>query len=284
MKNSIWTASAPSNIALIKYMGKLDGNIPCNASLSYTLDKYRTVVTLKISDNDNFVNSENLSDESVQKFMKHLDYIRQVFGCKEKFYVISENNFQHSAGIASSASSFAALTLCACKAISDLLHIDTPSLKEMSEISRVGSGSSCRSFFSPWSLWQAESAEAIELPILKHELVLIDTKVKPVSSSRAHELVRTSYLFEGRIARAEKRLASLIFALQKKDWQRCYQICWEEFWDMHALFETSNPHFGYFSSQTLQKLRDIEHLWKRYNDGPIVTIDAGANIHLLWHQ
>jgi diphosphomevalonate decarboxylase len=53
---------------------------------------------------------------------------------------------------------------------------------------------------------------------------------------------------------------------------------------MHALFETSDPHFGYISTATLQKLREIENLWKENNDGPIVTIDAGSNIHLLWHE
>lgn len=284
MTNLSWTASAPANIALIKYMGKLAGNIPSNASLSYTLNDYRTTVTLSVADQDSFENSENLSEYAVQKFMNHLNYVRGIFGCSTNFRVTSKNNFQHSAGIASSASSFAALTMCACDAITDLMKISKPSLEEMSEISRRGSGSSCRSFFSPWSLWEEKRAKQIDLPKFRHELILIDSSVKSVSSSKAHELVRTSLLFDGRAERANSRLERLIPALQNKDWRKCYQICWEEFWDMHALFETSDPHFGYISHATLKKLREIETLWRENNDGPIVTIDAGSNIHLLWHE
>ncbi len=278
----IWTTSAPANIALIKYMGKDKDNIPLNSSLSYTLNNYRTTVSLEIAKEDYFVNSENLSQFAIERFLKHLNYIRQLFNCKEKFKIQSTNNFIHSAGIASSASSFAALTLCGCKAICDILQKPLPSLDEMSQISRKGSGSSCRSFFAPWAIWTKKSVQAINLPILHHELITVDDGIKPVTSSDAHELVKTSYLFKDRINRAEKRLENLIKALNELNWQQCYQICWEEFWDMHALFETSSPHFGYFSAKTIQVLRNIENLWKENNDGPIVTIDAGANIHLFW--
>ncbi len=279
-----WFAQAPSNIALIKYMGKKNENIPCNSSLSYTLDKYTSTVTLELASQSSFKNSENLDQFAIQRFLNHLNYIKNIFGCNENFLVKSTNNFPHSTGIASSASSFAALTICGCKAICDILNKPLPSLQEMSAISRKGSGSSCRSLFSPWALWDGEYAQPIELPTLHHELIVVDSSKKLVSSSQAHKLVSTSSLFVNRPQRAQKRLENLIHALKILDWATCYQICWEEFWDMHALFETSSPHFGYILPETMNILRKIENMWRKINDGPVVTIDAGANIHLLWRN
>lgn len=283
----MWTAEAPANIALIKYMGKAQSeqkNLPCNSSLSYSIERFRSKVTLEISNEDYFENKLGLKTDSADRFVNHLKYIKNFLECDEKFLIKSENNFPHSSGIASSASSFAALTLCAFKAICEIKKLPRFSAEEMSKISRVASGSSCRSFFSPWALWERECAKPIDLPKLDHDLILVDASVKNISSGEAHKLVRTSLLFQGRSDRANFRLKNLIHRLKNDNWYDCYQICWEEFWDMHSLFETSCPHFGYIIPKTISVLNFIEHFWKTNNDGPIVTIDAGPNLHLLWKK
>jgi diphosphomevalonate decarboxylase len=281
----MWICKAPSNIALIKYMGKLENNIPCNVSLSYTLKKFQTEVSLKICDKrDIFADEMHLGSEAAARFLHHLARIKKITACHEFFEIKSKNNFPHSAGIASSASSFAALTICAFKAICEIKNLPMPSLEEMSQISREASGSSCRSFFSPWCRWEGKSTEKIDIKInnLSHDLVLVSKKSKEISSGNAHRLVKSSLLFEGRPKRASLRFEKLVDALNSDKWSDAYQLCWEEFWDMHALFETSNPHFGYINSATIAILSQIREYWKNYNDGPIVTIDAGSNVHLLW--
>lgn len=300
--SNTWEAKAPANIALIKYMGKEEGNIPYNVSLSYSLEHLYTEVCLRLAvveegdgsadggvGEDCFINPD-LSEAEIERFLRHLRYIKKALNFENgRFFVTSRNSFPKSAGIASSASSFAALTMCACKAISDIRGIQEPSKEFMSDISRVGSGSSCRSFFSPWCIWRVENGasvvEKVEIPLeIDHQLILVDTKTKEVSSSEAHRRVKTSLLMEGRAKRAQLRCEKLLEALKAVKWEDAYQICWEDFWDMHALFETSDPSFGYILPKTLEILRKVREFWKEKGDGPIVTVDAGPNVHLLWKR
>ncbi len=115
-------------------------------------------------------------------------------------------------------------------------------------------------------------------------MILCDREKKLVSSSEAHKRVGTSLLMNGRVERAELRLKQLLPALQKRNWHQCFEICWAEFWDMHGLFETSNPSFGYMNSLTMDVLVVIREFWRERKMGPIVTMDAGANVHCLWPQ
>ena len=290
-----WSASAPANIALIKYMGKTDvhNNIPSNASLSYTLDHLRSTVELEsyagLSDRwEPLANAQGkllqLNEQAQQRYLTHLAMLKQHFGFAGHFIVRSNNNFPHNAGIASSASSYAALTLCACQALSELMHKPLPYLGEQARLSAKGSGSSCRSFFQPWAIWQEDNISGLELPYkqLLHQVIIVEKQTKAVSSSEAHQRVSSSLLFAGRPARAETRLAELLTSLKTEDWQRSFELVWQEFWDMHALFETSNPSFGYLTADTLTVLSHVKNLWQQQADGPLVTIDAGPNVHLLF--
>lgn len=291
----IWQAEAPSNIALIKYMGKSDAqqNVPTNHSFSYTLNHLLTQVELELThaaeDSWQALNKPGyetvvLSDKAITRFLKHLNFLKNYFGLKQNFIVRSANNFPADCGLASSASSYAALTRCAIYAISELLSIDHLTISEQAMLSRQGSGSSCRSFFSPWALWRDETVYQPEIPYnnLIHQVVVVTQEKKAVSSSDAHRRVPSSDLFIGRPERANKRLDTLLTALQQQDWEHAYQISWQEFWDMHALFETAKPSFGYMNQHTLFVLNTIRDIWSEQQDGPIVTLDAGPNIHLLY--
>lgn len=288
-----WSASAPANIALIKYMGKKDyeKNLPSNASLSYTLDHLQSFVELETSTEAQDIwqplpNHENLNlnAKEQKRFLSHLNFIKRYFDYNGAFYLRSANNFPASCGLASSASSFAALTQCATEAICALQNKALPSLQQISALSRQGSGSSCRSFFKSFALWESEQAHTVTLPYshLLHMTILITREQKKVSSSDAHHAVTTSLLFADRPQRAQMRLDNLIAALQKKDWEQAYQITWQEFWDMHALFETANPTFGYFLPNSFAVLNYLRTFWQLHHDGPLITMDAGPNIHLLF--
>ncbi len=290
-----WLADAPANIALIKYMGKQDKetNIPANSSLSCTLNHLRSYVSLE------HINSQHdfweplelpgrlampLSANEQQRFLMHLGFLKAHFNYRGTFIVRSTNNFPSSTGLASSASSFAALTQCAILALCELTQTPILDRKEQAKLSRQGSGSSCRSFFSPWALWEGDTVKPITIPYdnLIHEVIIVSHIPKAVSSSEAHNRVVTSPQYQMRPHNAQKHLRQLLDAFQAKQWAEAYAICWREFQDMHALFSSSSQPFSYITPQTQTLLNQLKARWEERGDGPIVTMDAGPNIHLLY--
>ncbi len=291
----LWFAQAPANIALIKYMGKKDNvnNIPNNPSLSYTLNNLISSVELEsqAGKEDFWEPLETpgaepfvLSPAGQQRFLQHLARMKEYFHYSGSFIVRSTNNFPQGSGLASSASSFAALTKCAALALSELSSQPLPSIETQAQLSMRGSGSSCRSFYSPWAFWKDETVAAIELPYpqLQHQVIIISHAEKHVLSSDAHLRVKSSHNYPTRSQRAETNLRGLLAALKEKDWSNAYQICWREFQDMHQLFATSIPPFNYITATCSTALKSLQDLWQRKGDGPIVTMDAGPNIHLLY--
>jgi diphosphomevalonate decarboxylase len=298
-----WKATAPSNIALIKYMGKTDhsGNRPTNASLSYTLPHLKSLVEIELAPGAATDRWEplreyegrplaeiSLSEKGKARFLAHLLKLKAHYGFEGSFVVRSANDFPSDCGLASSASSFAALTMAALDALSACTGRQPPSVTEAADWSRQGSGSSCRSFFAPWSVWSEEGAVGVSdlgYGNLLHQVVVVDQEIKAVSSSEAHRRVTSSRLFEGRPERADQRVRELVAALKAKNWREAFEITWAEFWDMHALFETSQPSFGYMTAGSLEVLRLVrERCWDRSGMGPLVTMDAGPNVHLLWQN
>lgn len=291
-----WCMSAPSNIALIKYMGKEDtpSNLPMNASLSYTLPHLLTTVEIETSKqpedrwepfkNTPDFHTPSLSDAAIQRFLKHLSFLKQQFNYTGTFTVRSANNFPQGTGLASSASSFSALTRCAVTALSELTEKPLPPIQTQAAWSRQGSGSSCRSFYQPWALWEGNSVQELTLPYteLKHQVILIHTEEKEVSSSQAHQRIHSSPLYATRKARAELHLQNLLDALKKQEWKRAYEVCWKEFQDMHELFHTAQPSFRYITPEAADILETLRIQWEATQDGPLITMDAGPNIHLLY--
>ncbi|MGH1467519.1 MAG: diphosphomevalonate/mevalonate 3,5-bisphosphate decarboxylase family protein [Bdellovibrionales bacterium] len=292
-----WSAEAPSNIALIKYMGKKNAekNIPDNPSISYTLPHLLTKVELELvehpEDSWEPLNQEGyfslqLGPKETQRYLKHFKMIKEKFGIKQKFIVRSANNFPENCGLASSASSFAALTLCSVNAFSEINNTSVPEVNEIAALSRQGSGSSCRSLMKPWCVWAEETVSEIAFPQrnLLHMVVVADGARKKVSSSQAHKNVSSSLLYSGREERARIRMGLLVEALSSNNWKNAFELCWSEFWDMHALFETSNPSFGYMNEASMKVLHYAKSSWRKIDDGPIVTMDAGPNVHLLFRR
>ena len=290
-----WFAQAPANIALIKYMGKKDDttNTPINSSLSYTLNNLQSSVELKQhSGKKDFwepleipgAKPFTLSQAAQDRFLSHLARIKTYCDYEGSFVVRSSNHFPTGSGLASSASSFAALTKCAFLAISELTNTPLPSIETQAQLSQQASGSSCRSFFSPWALWHDDTVKAIDLPYnqLLHQVILISHEEKKILSSLAHQLIRTSKQYDTRAERAENNLKLLLLAFEARDWENAYHICWREFQDIHQLFATCTTPFSYSTNQSKAALKTLQEFWEREGDGPLVTMDAGPNIHLLY--
>ena len=332
-----WSASAPSNIALIKYMGKVEKsqeippvfqklkdkelslsqedeerlffkNRALNPSLSYTLNHFVTKVQIEEAGEDKWQAFERepfealnlykssgkiplekpLSESAQKKYLDFFKFLKRFFQIPGKHIVRSQNNFPRACGIASSASSFSALTLAVYEMAKEK-SVRKEGLKDLdrevlAQLSRSGSGSSCRSFFSPWAFWQGTAVQSFEGPwkTLLHQLVLVHSGEKSISSSLAHQMIKTSPYFKGRELRVKSRLEALFTAFKQKNWKNGFDICYEEFMDMHSLFETATPSFKYKTKESEKVLALIQNYWQKQGEGPLVTMDAGANVHLLY--
>jgi diphosphomevalonate decarboxylase len=273
-------------------MGKKDPvrNIPTNPSLSWTLEHLQTEVVLREASEDQWspLHSDYplaMSEVGRAKYLKHLQRMKDFFSLSQHFHIQSANNFPADCGVASSASSFAALTEVCCQAFSELTG-KSISQTEKVGLSALGSGSSCRSFMPGLVIWDEEGVRPYPAEgwRLSHMVILVGQGAKKVSSSSAHQRVASSSLFGGRVERSQQRLTAVTAAVDQKNWTALYQTLWAEFWDMHALFETSAPSFGYFLPGTIEVLQRTRQFWERMSDGPLVTMDAGPNIHLLWQE
>ena len=204
-------AKAPSNIALIKYMGKKDSekNLPSNGSLSMTLESLCSYVEVKRVEQGQgeviWTGESPLEDFRCpvldeKAILRVKNHVQKVFAevpsdldFKEFDWEIrSANTFPSGAGIASSASSFAALTLAVSA------HLDS-NCETVSSLSREGSGSSCRSFEGPFVKWEDETISKVESKMdpASDLVMIVSSKQKKVSSSEAHKRVVASPLWEG---------------------------------------------------------------------------------------
>ncbi len=308
---------APANIALIKYMGKDDAllNLPLNASLSLTLDTLCTVAEVEVEtetlggitwipelpriENSGLqLEIPRLTDAGIARMIHHIERvyraIQEIFKLPSPMPRITfrtANTFPMSSGIASSASSFAAVTLATAEALcgpqshtrfENAWSTDFEFKKALARLSRQGSGSSCRSFTGPWVLWATEDISPLQskLPPLSDLIVLISSESKPVSSSMAHEQVRTSPLWNGRKERAEERVRGATTALKTGNLRTLSQIAWNELWEMHSLFHTCAEPFTYWEPETIAVLKWLKPFFQNASP-PIVSLDAGANVHIL---
>jgi diphosphomevalonate decarboxylase len=318
--NRIVSASAPANIALVKYMGKnnSDQNLASNPSLSLTLSELKTEIEFSIVDGDEIIISTELPRQSQSKLIpsvlrereiarvknhihktwqemfKMKDFLNSQFGIEvlpwSGVEVKSANTFPSGSGIASSASSFAALTLGTFGVFSQNFENafrDSPDLKMvLAKLSRVGSGSSCRSFVGPWTLWDGETVTQLStaMPKVADLVLLVSSSPKEVSSSEAHQRVIHSPLWNGRPERARIRVNQLRRDLESFSSDKSEVISdlvWDEFWEMHSLFHTSKPQFSYFEPETIRILNWLNRVRKSDMGTAWVTMDAGANIHVV---
>ena len=281
---------APTNIALVKYWGKRDVklNLPTHSSLSATLDKFGTYTTVEFLENakqDQFI----LNGKSIEstKGIVVLNHLRSLTQTSIFARVQSKNNIPTGAGLASSASGLAALTLAGAKS----LKLDL-SKEKLAQISRLGSGSSCRSFWGGFVEWQAGSKTdgsdclAAELVNedhweLKIFVLIVDESEKQVSStvgmSRSQE---TSPFFAQWVERGVEDFELAKMAIHKKDFKLLSQIAEGNCLFMHKTALSAQPPVIYWNGKTLEVLDRVRD-WQREGIEVFFTIDAGANVILF---
>lgn len=281
------TAIAPSNIAFVKFMGKKDESLrlPTNDSLSMCLSDALTTTTVEFSEKLPEDDIDGTFSESEKKrILQHIDRIRKHAGMTLHVRVATRNTFPKSAGIASSASGFAALTVAASHAAGLSLQE-----QELTVLARLGSGSAARSIPEGFVLWKTgettEKSFAYSLypPSywdIRDIVVVVSKKEKPIATSDAHRAVRTSPFFPTRLAGMKKTLENIQKALEKKDFDAFGLLAEQEALNMHAVMLTAMPPVCYMLPDTIALLT---HVWRWRKTGlPVyATLDAGPTVHLL---
>ena len=284
------TAEARANIALVKYWGRRDHalNLPLTSSVSMTVDKLVTRTTVEASEDvkeDSLdINSVPQGGAPLARVVRHLDRLRDRAGVDLKCRVSSHNTFAASAGLASSASAFAALTVAGFAALGE--KVDAV---EASAFARMGSGSAARSIFGGFVEWHAgrdhasSCAEQLAPPghwDLHDVVVVLSEGEKKVGSSEGHEVAESSPLNAGRVARVPHLLREVRAGIAARDVRRVGEAAEEDALLMHAVMMTSAPSLLYWNPQTVAGLHAVRR-WREEGLAAYATIDAGPNLHLL---
>lgn len=284
------TAISCANIAFIKYWGRRDHalRLPLNSSISMNLDRATTTTTVifdpALAQDQVTIQDAPATPQAAQRVSDHLDRIRALAGLATRAQVISHNSFPMGAGIASSASAFAALTVAAAAAAG--LALDE---RALTVLARLGSGSACRSIPAGFVEWHtaATSDDSFAEPIappdhwdLRDLIAIVQTEHKTVGSSEGHARVGPSPFAAARLAEAERALPIVRQAILARDFVTLGEETEQEAIRMHVVAMTSQPSVLYWSPETVRILHAVR-TWRAQGLPAYCTIDAGANVHVL---
>ena len=289
------TAQAHSNIALTKYWGKRDKKmmLPNNGSVSMTLDKFFTITTVEFDkkhSKDEFVfNGEKLAEGKEYESVKaHLGLVRETAKIKENAKVVSKNNFPTAAGLASSASGFAALSFAASKAAG--LDLDK---KELSILSRRGSGSASRSIEAGFVEWKRgtkeDGSDSYGEQILKPEewpefrmiVNIVGTQQKKWKSRAGMaQTVATCPYYQGWLDTAQQDTDNMRELVLKKDFTAVGQLAEFNSLKMHATMITTKPSILYWQPLTVEIMHNIMQ-WREEGLEAYYTMDAGPQVKVM---
>ena len=284
------TAFACPNIAFIKYWGNRDHalRIPVNGSISMNLDGLATRTTVSFQPSLAFdeliINGHEVTGAGLDRVSYILDIIRGMANIKDRAEVMTENNFPSGAGIASSASAFAALALAGSKAAG--LNLSEP---ELSRLARRGSGSASRSIPGGFVEWQMgttdEDSYAFSIAEPDHWklvdcIAIVSAAHKKTGSTEGHAIASTSPLQAARVADAPRRLEVCRNAILDRDFDTFASIVELDSDMMHAVMMTSTPALHYWKPASLSVMNAVRQ-WRGEGLPVCYTVDAGPNVHVI---
>src|SRR5690606_30016699 len=237
-------------------------------------------------------------EPKIQKFFERVE-VYLPFLKDYKFKIETSNSFPHSSGIASSASGMGALALC----LMDMEWQMQPAITEeyfkekASFLARLGSGSASRSVEGPLIIWgehpEIEGGSNLfgtKYPFEIHEnfknyqdtILLVDKGEKQVSSSVGHNLMLDHPFAEQRFKQAKDNLSKLVPVFKNGDLPEFIKIVESEALSLHAMMMTSMPYFILMKPNTLEIINRIWEFREETGSKVCFTLDAGANVHVLY--
>jgi len=294
------TALAGTNIALVKYWGKRGGtlNLPAAGSLSLTLRELDTRTTVRFGGapeasrsaaaRDRVVlNGQEADEKTRRRVGAFLDLVRARARLDEPAEVVTENSVPTAAGLASSASGFAALALAASRAAGLSLPPD-----ELSALARQGSGSAARSIFGGFVEMRPgvkeDGSDAHAIPLLSEDawplrMVVAVTSEGPKAIGSTEAMQRTaatSPYYRGWIDSVDGDLRDARAAIAERDLPRLGAVAERSALRMHACALAADPAILYWSAATMAAMHTVRDLRAR-GIAAFFTIDAGPHVKVL---
>ncbi len=277
------TAIAQPNIALVKYWGKRDlkKNLPAVGSISVTLSDLETEMSVSLHAQQRHdslsINGDN-SDAMLPRVSKALDAI--IGKKRPRATVASRSNFPIAAGLASSASAFAALAVAAANASGQSLSVEA-----LSRHAGHASGSAARSLFGGFvelknsadSINVSQLCAAEEWP-LRVVVAITELGPKAVGSSEAMEISRkTSPFYDDWVARQEDDLDVARCAIESRDFDSLAAVSEHSCLKMHSVMWASRPPLVYWNASTMRCMQTVRALQDK-GIKVFFTIDAGPQL------
>lgn len=283
---------AHTNIALVKYWGKRNANLilPVTPSLSLTLEAFYTQTQVEFKPDwqeDRFVLNHQLQDEeATARISQFVDHFRRQADIGYGVQVTSQNFVPTAAGLASSASAYAALA-CACN---EALNLNL-SQRKLSIIARQGSGSASRSLYGGFVEWVAGEGDQSETSYsqpfapadwdLAMVVIVVNHKAKKFSSRWAMDhTIKTSPFYSQWPDQVARDLEAIKPAILQKDLKAIGEIAEHNAMAMHALALSAKPSICYMQGESLAAIDQVQKLRQ---DGFLAyyTMDAGPNVKVL---
>ena len=284
------SAVAHPNIAFIKYWGNRNGKLrlPANGSLSMNLGSLYTKTTVAFRDELRSdvltVNGTEISGPALERVSAFMDEVRRLAPEAGYAEIISRNNFPMGAGIASSASAFAALALAASTAAGLNLKEN-----ECSRLARMGSGSACRSVpdgFCEW-LYGSGNEDSYSVSVMPADhwqltdlIAVVSGEHKKVGSSAGHGMADTSPFQTERVRTAPDRVKKCREAILSKDFDTLAEVSELDMTMMHAVMMTQDPPLFYWEPVSLSLIKLVRE-WREEGLPCFATLDAGPNVHVI---
>ncbi|OQW98034.1 MAG: diphosphomevalonate decarboxylase [Verrucomicrobia bacterium A1] len=284
------SAYAPANIALVKYWGKRDAelNLPVTGSLSVSLGDAGTRTSVAAAARDSFRLNAVAVDPGAPaavRLAQFLDLFRSP-ACPG-FAVESVNSVPTAAGVASSASGFAALV----RALDALFgwRLDA---KGLSILARLGSGSACRSLWDGFVEWRAgelpDGADSHGVPVdarwpeLRVGLWILRDAPKPTGSREGmRHTVETSPLYAAWPSAVGRDLGTVRGAIASRDLERLGRTAEGNALAMHATAIAARPPVLYWLPESVAAMARVSG-WRADGIPVWFTMDAGPNLKLLF--
>lgn len=283
------TAIAPSNLAFIKYWGKIDEKLRLSANCSISMNLSNLLTTTTVEFSQRYSQDEVIIDglfdvQKSQRVVEHLDRMRKITHMREKARVVSKNNFPTSTGLSSSASGFAALTLAGTKALGLSL-----SEKELSILARQASGSACRSIPSGFVEWIAGSTSETSYAVsifppdfwrIVDIVVLVSSRAKDVATSEAQKSAFSSSFMRERLKLIGGKISHLKNYIKVHDFIRFGELVEAEALELHAIMFTAKPTLIYLLPETVLVMRLVKE-WRVEGLPVYFSLNTGQDVHLL---
>jgi diphosphomevalonate decarboxylase len=267
---------SPVNIALIKYWGKANEQLvlPTTTSVSLTLTDLWTETTFEEGLFQFELNGKQADMNETQRVKDVLKHFRD-----DRVNIKSKNNFPTASGLASSASGFAALTV----GLNQFFQANY-TLQELATLTRIGSGSSCRSLVDGFAVWHRNgSLASITNPFedLMMLVVLISEDKKAISSREAMKLTKaTAPTYSQWITESEQDYLAIRNAIESKQLHQVGEIMERNSQRLHQVMKDSIPPIIYQQSSSLAVLNLVKDARKKGMFG-YATMDAGPNVKIL---